>query len=69
MSRIAKNSIKVPKEVTCNYENNLLSVKGKLGEMSLAINSLFTINIKEIRVDTENFTKSLKKRYIDIDIT
>ena len=25
-------------------------------------------NIKEIRVDTENFTKSLKKRYIDIDI-
>lgn len=47
MSRIAKNSIKVPKEVTCNYENNLLSVKGKLGEMSLAINSLFTINIKE----------------------
>ena len=25
-------------------------------------------NIKEIRVDTENFTKSLKKSYIDIDI-
>ncbi len=43
MSRIAKNSIKVPQDTTCNFENNILSVKGKLGESSLIINKLFTL--------------------------
>ena len=43
MSRIAKNSIKLPQDTICNFENNILSVKGKLGESSLAINELFTL--------------------------
>ena len=47
MSRIAKNSIKIPNETTCKYENNILLAKGKLGEMSIAINSLFNIDLKE----------------------
>ena len=47
MSRIAKNSVKIPAETTCSYENNILSAKGKLGEMSFAINPLFEINLKE----------------------
>jgi|TARA_B110000116_G_scaffold223450_1_gene202641 large subunit ribosomal protein L6 len=47
MSRIAKNSIKIPQDTTCNFDNNILSVKGKLGESSLVINELFTIKQNE----------------------
>ena len=47
MSRIAKNSIKIPSETSCKYENSILVAKGKLGEMSLTINSLFNIDMKE----------------------
>ena len=47
MSRIAKNSIKIPSETSCKYENTILVAKGKLGEMSLTINSLFNIDMKE----------------------
>ena len=47
MSRIAKNSIKLPENTSCKYENNLLFAKGKLGEMSININSLFDISLKE----------------------
>ena len=51
MSRIAKNSIKLPKDTTCNYNNNVLSVKGKLGEMSLIVNSLFTLELKDEEIN------------------
>jgi len=47
MSRIAKNSIKIPNDTSCSYENNILVAKGKLGEMTLTINSLFNIDLKE----------------------
>ena len=43
MSRIAKNSIILPKDTTCIFENNILSIKGKLGSISLSINEIFTI--------------------------
>ena len=43
MSRLAKNSIKLPSETSCSYQDNILSFKGKLGESSLHINKLFTI--------------------------
>ena len=43
MSRIAKNSIIMPENTTCSFENNILSIKGILGSISLSINSLFTI--------------------------
>ena len=32
MSRIAKNSIKIPEGTSCNFDNNILTVKGKNGE-------------------------------------
>ena len=38
MSRIAKNIINIPEGVTCTFDNNLLTVKGKNGENSLKIN-------------------------------
>ena len=47
MSRIAKNSIKINKDVDCKFEDGLFSAKGKLGEMSLNINSSYTLDIKE----------------------
>ena len=43
MSRIAKNSIKLTQETTCSFDNNILLVKGKLGEVTLPISELFTI--------------------------
>ena len=50
MSRIAKNSIKINKDVDCKFEDGLFSAKGKLGEMSLDINSSYTLDIKEEEV-------------------
>tara|TARA_Y100001970_G_C13752620_1_gene611748 strand:+ start:47 stop:580 length:534 start_codon:yes stop_codon:yes gene_type:complete len=43
MSRIAKNSIKLPKDTSCSFENNIIAIKGKLGEASLSIDNIFTI--------------------------
>ena len=45
MSRIAKNSIKINKEINCKFENGLFFAKGKLGEKSLNINSSYTVEI------------------------
>ena len=50
MSRIAKNSIKLPQDTTCSFDNNILSVKGKLGETTLPINELFTIEQKDNQI-------------------
>ena len=47
MSRIAKNSIKIPNDTSCKYENEVFFAKGKLGEMHLKINSLFNVDVKE----------------------
>ena len=44
MSRIAKNPIKISKDVQCTFANGLFSAKGKLGEMSIAVNSNFNIS-------------------------
>ena len=43
MSRLAKNSIKLPQDTTCTFENNVLSVKGKLGLLLVPISDIFTI--------------------------
>jgi len=47
MSRIAKNSIKISKDTSCNFENGTFFAKGKLGEMKLNIKPNFTIDIQE----------------------
>ena len=47
MSRIAKNSIKIDQQTSCKFENGNFFAKGKLGEMSLAVNSSYTIDIQE----------------------
>ena len=50
MSRIAKNSIKVNKDIDCKFENGFFLAKGKLGEKSLKINSDYILDIKEDEV-------------------
>ena len=47
MSRIAKNSIKFTKDTNCSFENGLFTAKGKLGEISLNVNPLYIVEIKE----------------------
>ena len=47
MSRIAKNSINISESVTCKFENGSFHAKGKLGEMSLAVDELFQLEINE----------------------
>ena len=59
MSRIAKNPIKISKEVECTFANGIFSAKGKLGMMQISVNSNYSININddEIKVTPikENF--------------
>ena len=43
MSRIAKNSIKLPSDTKCTFENNILSISGKLGSLNLPIDNIFDI--------------------------
>ena len=47
MSRIAKNSINISENITCKFENGSFYAKGKLGEMSLKVDQLFIVEIKE----------------------
>ena len=50
MSRIAKNSIKIDKDISCSFLNGIFNAKGKLGEMNLAVDPLYTVDIKESEI-------------------
>ncbi len=50
MSRIAKNPIKITKDIECSFNEGIFSVKGKLGKIEIPVNSNFNINIKEEEV-------------------
>ena len=50
MSRIAKNPIKISKEIECSFNEGIFSVKGKLGKIDIPVNSNFNINIAEEEV-------------------
>ena len=47
MSRIGNSIIKIPEGVTLDFTNGLLTTKGKLGELSLNIDSNIIIDISE----------------------
>ena len=55
MSRIARNSIKIDQEITCKFENGTFVAKGKLGEMSLNVDPLYTVDVQ----DKEIFVKPI----------
>ena len=50
MSRIAKNPIKISKEVECSFKNGIFSAKGKLGHLEINVNSNYKINIDKDEV-------------------
>ena len=43
MSRIAKNPIKITKEIECSFNEGIFIAKGKLGQMEISVNSNFNI--------------------------
>ncbi len=45
VSRIAKNPIKISKEVECKFNEGIFSAKGKLGHIEISVNSNFNVNI------------------------
>jgi len=61
MSRIAKNSIKISKDITCNFQNGIFLAKGKLGEMQININSNFSIKISDDNVSVIPNHEKIKK--------
>ena len=50
MSRIAKNPIKISKDVECTFKEGIFLAKGKLGQMQIIVNSNYNININENEV-------------------
>ncbi len=50
MSRIAKNPIKISKDVECTFNEGIFLVKGKLGQMQITVNSNYKISINEDEV-------------------
>ena len=50
MSRIAKNPIKISKEVECTFNDGIFSAKGKLGQMKISVNSNYSIEINDDEV-------------------
>ena len=50
MSRVAKNPIKISKEIECSFKEGIFSAKGKLGQMEISVNSNYKIKIDENEV-------------------
>ena len=53
MSRIAKNSIKIDQDISCKFENGNFFAKGKLGEMSITVDPLYTVEIKDNEINVK----------------
>lgn len=62
MSRLGKLAIKIPTDVTVNWQNDCLQVKGKKGELSQVISPLVKLKIdnQEINLSIEEKTKKAK---------
>ena len=50
MSRIAKNPIKISKDIECTFNQGIFMAKGKLGHLEISVNSKFSIDIKNEEV-------------------
>ena len=61
MSRIAKNVIKLNKDISCFFENGTFKAKGKLGEMQISINPNISIEIKDETVSVVPKDENSKK--------
>lgn len=64
MSRIGNRILNIPEGVTVTNENNLVTVKGKLGEMTLNVNENINVEVKDntvviTRKNEQKHTKQL----------
>ena len=50
MSRIAKNPIKINKEIDCSFDNGIFSAKGKLGQMEISLDPNYSVDINDEEV-------------------
>ena len=58
MSRIGKNPVIIPEGVTATLEGTIITVKGKLGELTQEISSSISVEIKdglELIINGEEF--------------
>ena len=65
MSRIGNDPIKIPEGVTVNFENNIITAKGKLGELSAKLTD-------DVEVQQENnliWIKPLNNTTVPFSIT
>ena len=60
MSRIAKNPIKISKDIECSFNQGVFYAKGKLGEMKILVNPNYDINIKDDEVKILPINEDLK---------
>ena len=58
MSRIGKNPVSIPQGVDVNVNENLITVKGKLGELTQTISNGITVNINEAVITLDRATES-----------
>ena len=50
MSRIAKNQIKISKDIQCTFSDGIFSAKGKLGHIEIIVNSNYSVKINDEEV-------------------
>ena len=55
MSRIGNNPISIPEGVSVNFDNYVINVKGKLGELNEELNSNISVNISDIEIVFSRF--------------
>ena len=58
MSRIGKNPVSIPQGVDVNIQDNVITVKGKLGELSQEISQGITANIEDATIILERASES-----------
>ena len=58
MSRIGKNPVNIPQGVDVNIQDNVITVKGKLGELSQEISQGITANIEDATIILERASES-----------
>ena len=47
---LAKNSIKLDKDIMCSFQNGNFHARGKLGEMTLPVDPLYRVDIQETEI-------------------
>ena len=64
VSRVAKNKIKISNDLKCIFEDGIFSVKGKLGEMKVNINSDYKVEINNDEITVTPTNEKNKKNPI-----